>query len=68
VRPGLIPGRSRARVALAAPTPCTGQGVVVLGVVVGAVVDGTDAVVGGVGEPAFPSRGIGGGDDCTTGA
>ena len=42
--------------------------VVVLGVVVGAVVDGTDAVVGGVGEPAFPSRGIGGGDDCTTGA
>ncbi len=39
----------------------------VLGVVVGAVVDGTDVVVGGVGEPAFPSRGIGGGDDCAYG-
>ena len=46
------------------------QGVVVLGVVVGAgeVVDGTDVVVDGVGESAFPDRGIGGGDDCGTGA
>jgi hypothetical protein len=46
------------------------QGVVVLGVVVGAgeVVDGTDVVVDGVGDPAFPDRGIGGGDDCGTGA
>jgi hypothetical protein len=40
---------------------------VVLGVV-GAVVDGTDVVVGGVGGPASPFRGIGGGDDCATGA
>ena len=64
----MIPGRSRARVALAAPTLRTGQGVVVLGVVVGTVVDGTGVVVGGVGEPAFPFRGIGGGADCATGA
>jgi hypothetical protein len=41
---------------------------VVLGVVVGVVVDGTDAVVDGVGGPAFPARGIGGGDDCGEGA
>jgi hypothetical protein len=40
-----------------------GQGGVVLGAVVGAVVDGTGVVVDGVGEPAFPVRGIGG-DDC----
>jgi len=46
----------------------TGQGVVVLGVVVGAVVDGTDVVVGGAGGPAFPVRGIGAGDDCGEGA
>ena len=46
----------------------TGQGVVVLGVVVGAVVDGTVVVVDGVGDPAFPDRGIGGEDDCGTGA
>jgi hypothetical protein len=45
-----------------------GQGVVVLGVVTGAVVDGTDVVVDGVGEPSFPDRGIGGGDDCGAGA
>jgi hypothetical protein len=44
------------------------QGVVVLGVVVGVVVDGTDVVVDGVGEPAFSFRGIGGGDDCGVGA
>jgi hypothetical protein len=31
-------------------------------------VDGTDVVVDGVGEPAFPVGGIGGGDDCGTGA
>ena len=42
--------------------------VVVLGVVVGAVVDGTDVVVDGVWGPSFPARGIGGGDDCATGA
>jgi hypothetical protein len=43
---------------------------VVLGVVVGVVVvvDGTDVVVEDVGEPAFPARGIGGGDDCGVGA
>jgi hypothetical protein len=41
---------------------------VVLGVVVGAVVDGTDVVVDGLGGPALPLRGIGGGDDCGTGA
>jgi hypothetical protein len=46
----------------------TGQGVVVLGVVVGAVVDGTDVVVDGVGGPALSLRGIGAGDDCGTGA
>ena len=42
----------------------------VLGVVVGAgeVVDGTVVVVDGVGDPAFPDRGIGGEDDCGTGA
>jgi hypothetical protein len=45
-----------------------GQGVVVVGVVVGVVVDGTGVVVDGVGEPAFSVRGIGGGDDCGTGA
>jgi hypothetical protein len=41
---------------------------VVLGVVVGVVVVGTDVVVGGVGGPVFPLRGIGAGDDCGTGA
>jgi hypothetical protein len=41
---------------------------VVLGVVVGAVVDGTDVVVDGAGGPAFPLRGIGAGDDCGAGA
>ena len=39
----------------------------VLGAVVGAVVEGTDVVVDGVGEPGFPVRGVGG-DDCGTGA
>ena len=34
----------------------------VLGVVVGVVVDGTGVVVDGVGEPAFPVRGIAGDD------
>jgi hypothetical protein len=41
---------------------------VVLGVVVGEVVDGSVVVVDGAGGPAFPVRGIGGGDDCGTGA
>ena len=37
-------------------------------VVVGVVVDDTEVVVDGVGEPAFPVRAIGGGDDCGAGA
>jgi hypothetical protein len=67
--PGVDPrAYSRAR-SLAASTPGLSQGVVVvLGVVVGAVVDGTDVVVDGVWGPSFPARGIGGGDDCGTGA
>jgi hypothetical protein len=38
----------------------------VLGVVVGAVVDGTDVVVDGVWGSSFPARGTGGGEDCGT--
>ena len=40
----------------------------VLGVVVGVVVDGAGAVVEGVGLPAPSARGIGGGEDCGAGA
>ena len=39
----------------------------VLGVVVGGIVEGAGAVVAGVGGPAFSVRGIAGGDDCGAG-
>ena len=66
MRPGSSPGVVARVEGFYFPGEC----VVVLGVVVvvGVVVDGAGAVVEGVGLPAPPARGIGGGEDCGAGA
>src|SRR2546430_3305715 len=59
MRPGSSPG---------VVARAEGQGVVVLGVVVGGVVvEGAGVVVEGVGGPAFSVRGTSGGEDCGAG-